>query len=183
MKRHFEMTSMCKYILATVAAVILLLMPANRLLAMRCLQSKVLGTIAPAGVDQPSDIAVGPSGRIYLVDGVNNRIVVTDADGKLQFTFGRSGGKAGELKHPLGIDISKKGRVFIADTGNHRVQVFDPRGKFLYMFPATTTAWIPNLPCIRALIRKILRPTRWAMSAMVLKMNVRSHSSPGSTTR
>jgi len=139
MKRHFEITSRYKNILVAGAAVVLLLMPAGRLLAMRCIQSKVLGSIAPAGVDQPSDIAVGPKGRIYLVDGVNNRIVVTDADGKLQFSFGRSGGNAGELKHPLGIDISKKGQVFIADTGNHRIQVFDLRGRFLYMFPVKTS--------------------------------------------
>ena len=127
-----------KNILATIAAVFLLLMPAGQLLAMRCIQSKVVGSIAPAGVDQPSDIAVGPHGRIYLVDGVNNRIVVTDADGKLQFTFGRSGGGPGELQHPMGIDISKKGQVFVADTGNHRIQVFDPQGRFLYMFPVRT---------------------------------------------
>ena len=128
-----------KNILAAIGAVILLQMTPCRLLAMQCIQSKVQGSIAPAGVDQPSDIAVGPHGRIYLVDGVNNRIVVTDADGKLQFTFGRSGGNAGELKHPMGIDISKKGQVFIADMGNHRIQVFDLDGGFLYMFPVRTS--------------------------------------------
>jgi DNA-binding beta-propeller fold protein YncE len=128
-----------KNILAAIVGVILLQMPAGRLLAMRCIQSEVLGSIAPAGVDQPSDIAIGPQGDIYLVDGVNNRIVVTDADGTLRFTFGRSGGNAGELKYPMGIDISKQGQVFIADTGNHRIQVFDPRGRFLYMFPVKTS--------------------------------------------
>jgi DNA-binding beta-propeller fold protein YncE len=138
MKRDFEITSKYKNIFTAIAAVVLLLMPADRLLAMRCLQSKVLGSIAPAGVEQPSDIAIGPNGRIYLVDGVNNRIVVTDADGKLQFIFGRNGDGEGELKYPMGIDISKKGQVFIADTGNHRIQVFDPQGRFLYMFPVKT---------------------------------------------
>jgi DNA-binding beta-propeller fold protein YncE len=127
-----------KNVLATIAAVFLLLMPSGRVLAMRCIQSDVLGSIAPTGVDQPSDVAIGPQGRIYLVDGVNNRIVVTDADGKLQFTFGRGGGSAGELQHPMGIDISKQGHVFIADTGNHRIQVFDPQGGFVYMFPVKT---------------------------------------------
>jgi DNA-binding beta-propeller fold protein YncE len=125
--------------LAAMAAVVLLLMPAGRLFAMRCLQSRVLGAIAPAGVDQPSDIAIGPDGWIYLVDGVNGRIVVTGADGQLRFTFGRSGSGVGEFMHPLGIDLSTKGRVFIADTGNHRIQVFDPQGKFLYMFPVKTS--------------------------------------------
>jgi DNA-binding beta-propeller fold protein YncE len=128
-----------KNILVVTTAVVLLLIPAGRLLAMRCIQSKVLGSIAPAGVDQPSDIAIGPQGHIYLVDGVNSRIVVTDADGKLLFIFGRSGDGAGEFQHPLGIDISKNGRVFIADTGNHRIQVFNPQGGLLYMFPVKTS--------------------------------------------
>jgi DNA-binding beta-propeller fold protein YncE len=129
-----------KNVLATIAAVVLLLMPAGRVLAMRCIQSTVLGAIAPPGVDQPSDIAIGPNGDIYLVDGVNNRIVVTGADGTPRFTFGRNGAGAGEFQHPMGIDISKKNQVFIADTGNHRIQVFDPRGRFLYMFPVKTSA-------------------------------------------
>jgi DNA-binding beta-propeller fold protein YncE len=124
-----------KHILAAIAAVILLLLPTVKPLAMECIQSQVIGAITPAGVDQPSDIAIGPRGRIYLVDGVNNRIVVIGADGKLQFTFGRSGGGAAELQHPMGIDISKKGKVFVADTGNHRIQVFNLQGDFLYMFP------------------------------------------------
>jgi DNA-binding beta-propeller fold protein YncE len=133
-----EISSRCKHILVAFAGIVLLLMSTGRLTAMECIQSEVLGSIAPAGVDQPSDVAIGPQGRVYLVDGVNNRIVVTDADGKPQFSFGRGGGGAGELQHPLGIDISKQGQVFIADTGNHRIQVFDPQGGFLYMFPLKT---------------------------------------------
>lgn len=124
--------------LACVAGVILLLVPAMPLQAMECLQSQVLESIAPAGVDQPSDVAIGPGGRVYLVDGVNNRIVVTDAGGGLQFSFGRGGSGSGELQHPMGIDISTKGQVFIADTGNHRVVVFDSRGGFLYDIPVKT---------------------------------------------
>jgi DNA-binding beta-propeller fold protein YncE len=121
-------------------AIILLLAPAGRVGAMECLPSHVLGSIAPAGVDQPSDIAIGPRGHIYLVDGVNNRIMVVEVGGRLLFTFGRDGSGAGELHHPMGIDISSKGQVFIADTGNHRVAVFDLRGRFLYAFPVETAA-------------------------------------------
>lgn len=137
MKRTFTPES--KKVLAAVV-VTLMLLPAGRLFAMRCIQSTVLGTIAPAGVDQPSDIAIGPQGRIYLVDGVNGRIVVSNADGKPAFNFGHGGGGPGELMHPMGIDISTQGQVFIADTGNHRVQVFDLEGTFLYLFPVRAAA-------------------------------------------
>jgi len=101
--------------------------------AVECINSRLLFEIKPEA-DQPSDLSGGPNGDLYLVDGVNNRIVVLDSRGGWKFEFGKKGGKAGEFKYPLGIDISDQGKVFIADTGNHRIQVFDLKGNFLYMF-------------------------------------------------
>jgi tripartite motif-containing protein 71 len=98
-----------------------------------CINSRFLFEIKPEA-DQPSDLSVGPNGDYYLVDGVNNRIVVLDSRGGWKFAFGKKGGKEGEFKYPLGIDISDQGRVFIADTGNHRILVFVLNGNFLYMF-------------------------------------------------
>lgn len=98
-----------------------------------CISSKFLFDIQP-NADQPSDIAIDPNSNIYLVDGVNDRIIVVDSHGRYKFSFGRNGSGNGEFEHPLGIDISEDGKVFIADSGNHRVQVFDLKGKFLYLF-------------------------------------------------
>jgi len=98
-----------------------------------CINSQFLFDIKPEA-DQPSDISVVPNGDIYLVDGVNNRIMVLDSRGELKFSFGKQGGGKGEFKYPLGIDISDLGKVFIADSGNHRIQVFDLKGNFLYLF-------------------------------------------------
>jgi DNA-binding beta-propeller fold protein YncE len=106
-------------------------------LSFECINSQFLFDISP-GADQPSDISVGPNGDFYLVDGVNNRIIVLDARGERKFDFGKKGGGEGEFKYPLGIDISDQGEVFIADTGNHRIQVFDLKGNFLYMFKVRT---------------------------------------------
>ena len=128
-----------KTVLTWITAVILLLLSAHMLYAMECINSEVLKTIEPSGVDQPSDLAIGPKGNIYLVDGVNNRIVAINGEGTPQFTFGKFGSKPGELQYPMGIDISGDGRIFIADTGNHRIQVFNPEGTFLYMFPVKTS--------------------------------------------
>ncbi len=122
-----------------IAAVFGLFFSGNILFAMECIKSEVLKSIEPSGVDQPSDLAIGPKGDIYLVDGVNNRIVVTNSDGDPQFTFGNFGNKPGEFQYPMGIDIAKSGRVFIADTRNHRIQAFNPDGTFLYMFPVKTS--------------------------------------------
>ncbi len=82
-----------------------------------------------------------PKGNIYLVDGVNSRIIVVDRNGAWKFilgTEGVAGSGKGQFKLPLGIDISDSGKVFIADTGNSRIQVFDTEGKFLYMFSVKT---------------------------------------------
>ena len=98
-----------------------------------CIKSQFLFDIKP-GADQPSDISVAPDGDIYLVDGVNNRIIVLDSGGELKFSFGKQGGAEGEFNYPLGIDISDRGKVYVADSGNHRIQIFDLKGNFLSMF-------------------------------------------------
>ena len=125
---------------AWLVAIILPMLSPHPLTAMECLSSRIIRIIAPNGVDQPSDIAVGPQGFVYLVDGVNNRIVVTNEEGSPQFTFGTPGDKPGQFLHPMGIDISKTGQVFIADTGNHRIQVFDSQGRFRSQFPVKKSA-------------------------------------------
>ena len=98
-----------------------------------CVNSKFLLDISTTA-DQPSDISVGPNGDVYLVDGVNNRVIAFNRRGKIEFSFGKQGTGPGEFKHPLGIGISNQGKVFIADTGNHRIQIFDSKGNFLSMF-------------------------------------------------
>ena len=101
--------------------------------ALECINSRSLPEVSTEA-DQPSDISVGPNEYLYLVDGVNNRIIVLDSKGREKFTFGQEGTGQGEFQHPLGIGISKNGMVFIADSGNHRVQVFDGNGNFLRLF-------------------------------------------------
>lgn len=98
-----------------------------------CIAGKFLFDIKPKA-NQPSDIAISSNGDIYLVDGVNNRIIVTDNTGKHKFEFGREGIEKAEFKYPLGIDISDDGKVFVADSGNHRIQIFSLTGDFKYMF-------------------------------------------------
>lgn len=102
-----------------------------------CTTGRFLFDIKPEA-DQPSDIAVGPNGDLYLVDGVNNRILVISRNGNRNYSFGKGGRGAGEFVRPLGIDISADGKVFIADTGNHRIQAFDSAGNFLYLFNVRT---------------------------------------------
>lgn len=82
----------------------------------------------------PTDAAVDDHSRIYVMDGVNHRVVVFDEQGQYLRSFGRPGKGKGELNLPVGISISPAGAILVADTGNHRIQVFSPQGAFLMAF-------------------------------------------------
>lgn len=79
----------------------------------------------------PSDVAVSADNRIYVVDGVNQKVKVFDSSGTFLSDFGRQGPGPGEFSYPLGIDIDRSGRIFIADTGNRRIQVLTSEGDFI----------------------------------------------------
>jgi DNA-binding beta-propeller fold protein YncE len=82
-------------------------------------------------LNQPSDVAVSNDGRIYVVDGVNNKIRIFGPGGRLVSSFGGPGAGNGQLRFPLGIDLDRSGTVYVADTGNHRIQIFSSQGNFI----------------------------------------------------
>ncbi len=81
-----------------------------------------------ANLNQPSDIAIGENGRAWVLDGVNNRVVVFSVQGEKLFSFGDTG--KGKLLLPMGIAVNST-RVYIADSGNHRIVAFDHEGKYI----------------------------------------------------
>jgi len=83
----------------------------------------------------PTDVAVAPDGRIYVVDGNNDRIAVYSQEGKFLATIGKQGAAEGELNAPIGIDVDAKGNVYVADSGNSRLQIFSSTGKFIRQIP------------------------------------------------
>ena len=87
---------------------------------------------------QPTDIAVGAKGQIYVMDGLNGRVAVFTSQGAYRFSFGSDGSGPGQMRFPVGIGISSSGKIYVADSGNHRIQVFTPQGKFIRSFPLKT---------------------------------------------
>lgn len=89
------------------------------------LQADRIATLE-GGLDQPSDAAISESGHVYVLDGVNNRIVVFNEKAKPIFNFGQSA----SLNLPMGIAIADN-EIYVADTGNHRIAVFDLSGQLI----------------------------------------------------
>ena len=76
----------------------------------------------PGEFEQPSAVAVGANGDVYVADTWNNRVQVFDEAGKYRREWN------GEFFGPRGIAVGKGEQVFVADAGNHRVVRFSARG-------------------------------------------------------
>jgi len=103
---------------------------------------KVLLTLGKEGIkgsgpgtfDQPTGIAIGRNGDIFVTDGhgKNDRVVKFSKDGKFVKAWGHHGSGPGEFDQPHDISIGgSEGHVFVADRSNSRVQIFDQDGNFL----------------------------------------------------
>ncbi len=86
--------------------------------------------------DQPTDMAFGPQGEIYVSDGYgNSRVMKFAANGRFLDKWGQPGKGRGEFDLPHSIVIDAKGRVLVGDRENDRVQVFDSEGTLLEVWP------------------------------------------------
>jgi DNA-binding beta-propeller fold protein YncE len=82
-------------------------------------------------ITDPKNVAVGPDGKIFVVEGKTARVTVFNPDGTIAASWGGPGQGNGQFQEPWGIAVAPNGNVYVADTWNHRVQYFDPTGKFL----------------------------------------------------
>jgi sugar lactone lactonase YvrE len=84
----------------------------------------------------PTDIAVAPSGVMFITDGYGNaRVHKFAADGTHLHSWGEPGTGPGQFNLPHGVWIDRHGRVMVCDRENDRVQVFDQQGTFLHAWP------------------------------------------------
>lgn len=82
--------------------------------------------------NHPTDVAIAPSGDIYVSDGYAGwHVHRFAADGTHLSTWGSFGAGPGEFAEPHAIWCQPDGRVVVVDRSNNRLQVFDPQGRFL----------------------------------------------------
>lgn len=80
----------------------------------------------------PTNVALSPSGDIYVSDGYGNaRIHKFSPQGELLLSWGSPGSGPGEFRVPHGIAVDRDGTVIVADRENSRLQFFSPDGKYL----------------------------------------------------
>lgn len=95
---------------------------------------KTLASVARGGppFNRPTNLAVAPSGDLYVSDGYGNaRVHHFSARGELRRSWGESGSGPGEFRLPHGVAVHRDGRVFVCDRENDRIQIFSPEGEFL----------------------------------------------------
>jgi DNA-binding beta-propeller fold protein YncE len=82
--------------------------------------------------NRPTNVAVAPSGELYVSDGYGNaRVHRFSADGELMQSWGDPGTGEGQFEIPHGIGVVLDGRVLVCDRENDRIQVFSPDGAYL----------------------------------------------------
>ena len=129
------------FIFSCILLSVFLVMPAAGLqaqeISLSLCPAKHLYTIT-SDFQNPSDVVAGKNNKVYVLDGVNNRVKVFNQQGTDLFSFGGAGTGKGRFNFPLGIGIDRADRIFVADSGNHRVQVFTPGGEYLFQFSTET---------------------------------------------
>ena len=109
---------------------VLKLSPAGRVLLV--LGRKDIAAESDWLFNQPTDVAFGKNGEIYVADGYgNSRVVKFDREGKFIKTWGKYGTGPGEFNLPHTIVVDQSGRVYVGDRENKRIQIFDADGNFL----------------------------------------------------
>jgi len=88
----------------------------------------------PGELFHPTNIAIGPSGDIYISETSNFRIQRFTPEGKPVRTYGAIGSAPGAFARPKGIAIDRAGRLLVSDAAFENVQVFDNNANLLMFF-------------------------------------------------
>ncbi len=83
---------------------------------------------------QPTNIARGPEGDLYVTDTGNFRVQRFSPEGKFIRVYGKLGDAVGNFARPKGIALDRAGRLYVSDAAFDNVQVFDNGGQLLVFF-------------------------------------------------
>ncbi len=104
----------------------------------------VVGTIGDAvgggdgrpGFNAPLHLAFA-DGSLYVVDGLDSRVVVVDPSGRERSTIGKRGLYVGNLVRPKGVAVDDEQNVYVVESMHDRLLVFDGEGRLLMSIGGT----------------------------------------------
>ena len=82
----------------------------------------------------PRSMARTPDGHVCIVDMLNNRVQVLDADGTWVRDIGEPGDHIGAFGRPKDVAVGPDGTIFVTDAFSQRVHAFAPNGEALLAF-------------------------------------------------
>lgn len=92
-------------------------------------------------LNNPQDIYVDNSGKIFIADTGNNRIIVINHEFKLLYIIDEflNGEKMDSFKNPTGLFVTESNVLYIADTDNLRVVALDEDGNLVRIIENPTS--------------------------------------------
>jgi hypothetical protein len=82
-----------------------------------------------------ADVAVGPTGNIYVWDRSVPAIRMYDRSGKYLKTIGKKGSGPGEYQAGAAIAVARNGNLLMWDPGNARINVYTSQGDVVTTWP------------------------------------------------
>lgn len=82
----------------------------------------------------PTNVTVGPLGRVYVSDTMNFRVQVFDELGVYMGQIGEMGTGEGQFARPKGVGVNERGYVFVVEGLYDVVNIFDADGRLLLTF-------------------------------------------------
>ena len=76
-------------------------------------------------VSFPTGLAIGPKGRIWIVDNFQNRLKVFSPEGEYLFQLGVTGKGDGQFYFPVDLTFDDQNHLYVLEKGTNRVQVFE----------------------------------------------------------
>ena len=87
-----------------------------------------------AQVEMPTNLEVGPKGRIFVSETLKGIIKIYNIKGQYLGAVGAQGDRPGYFARPKGLAIDPNEILYVADAQWEVIQIFDPEGRLLMVF-------------------------------------------------
>lgn len=114
----------------------------------------VISPSAKWPLQNPIDLAVTRSGKIFVTDSDHHRIQVFSQKGRFLYTFGSLGEGEGQLYYPVSVAVDRKKNVYVAELYNQRISIFTENGEFQSSIRVTGQGGAIVIPTAMAIDRK-----------------------------